>query len=746
MKNTRYLAITGLVCLSLAAPKADGAEAANADPLAKCNVVWTTPSKDHNGSMPIGNGETGLNLWVEPNGDLVFLISRTDSWDENERLCKIGRVRVKFTPGLAGAGFKQTLKLREGEIEIVGGAGDESVTVRVWVDANRQVVHVDADSKKAFQARAGLEIWRSKERRLAGGEAHGVNGFKDPKTVYPDTVLGGQEDRIVWYHRNPVSPWKGTIELQHLKPAIEIGTDPLLHRTFGGVIRGKGLVNADDKTLKSARPVRSLRLSIHTHTQVPATEEEWLAAIEKNIAAADAIGAGQSLAGHRKWWRDFWDRSFILASGNADAEAATRGYVLQRWISAGGGRGNFPIKFNGTIFTVNTQFDPDYRRWGGCYWFQNTRLPYWPMLVSGDHDMMRPLFRMFLDALPLAKIRTPIYFNHEGVFFPETMSFWGTYDNGGHGWGWRTNGKPGDPTVNPYIRFHYSGTIEMLAMMIDYHEYTGDREFLEKELLPIADEYLLWWDKHWKRDEKGKLKMHPSHSCETYWNCTNPTPDVAGLAWDLDRLLELSDEEIGKERRERWKTFRKAIPAMPMTTIAGKPAIAPAEGKLPKRTNSENPELYAIFPFRLYGVGKPGLEMARHTFNHRKVKGNNGWRQDDTQAAFLGLAKTAAGFVTGRARNKHGASRFPAFWGPNMDWIPDQDHGGNLMMALQTMLIQSDGGKIRLLPAWPKDWDVEFKLHAPGNTTVKGRVKDGRLAELDVTPKERQEDVINHLR
>ena len=38
------------------------------DPLDKYNVVWTTPSKDCNGSMPIGNGETGLNVWVEPAG------------------------------------------------------------------------------------------------------------------------------------------------------------------------------------------------------------------------------------------------------------------------------------------------------------------------------------------------------------------------------------------------------------------------------------------------------------------------------------------------------------------------------------------------------------------------------------------------------------------------------------------------------------------------------------------------------
>ena len=180
--------------------------------------------------------------------------------------------------------------------------------------------------------------------------------------------------------------------------------------------------------------------------------------------------------------------------------------------------------------------------------------------------------------------------------------------------------------------------------------------------------------------------------------------------WDLDRLLALKDDKIG--------------------------------AKLPKRTNSENPELYAVFPFRLYGVGKPELEMARHTFNHRRVKGNNGWRQDDTQAAFLGLAKTATEYVAGRSKNKHSASRFPAFWGPNFDWIPDQDHGGNLLMALQTMLIQADNGKILLLPAWPKNWNCDFKLHAPDKTTIECKVGNGKLVKLKVSPESRRKDVI----
>ena len=32
--------------------------------------------------------------------------------------------------------------------------------------------------------------------------------------------------------------------------------------------------------------------------------------------------------------------------------------------------------------------------------------------------------------------------------------------------------------------------------------------------------------------------------------------------------------------------------------------------------------------------------------------------------------------------------------------------------------MQEADGKIYLLPAWPKDWDVDFKLHAPQQTLL----------------------------
>jgi len=49
---------------------------------------------------------------------------------------------------------------------------------------------------------------------------------------------------------------------------------------------------------------------------------------------------------------------------------------------------------------------------------------------------------------------------------------------------------------------------------------------------------------------------------------------------------------------------------------------------------------------------------------------------------------------------------------------------------------------IGLLPAWPKEWDVTFKLRAPKNTSVEGRVKHGEIVTLDITPEDRRKDVV----
>ena len=58
------------------------------------------------------------------------------------------------------------------------------------------------------------------------------------------------------------------------------------------------------------------------------------------------------------------------------------------------------------------------------------------------------------------------------------------------------------------------------------------------------------------------------------------------------------------------------------------------------------------------------------------------------------------------------------------------------------MLLQPVGRRLYLLPAWPRAWDVHFKLHTPAQTTVECVYRAGRVERLTVTPETRRPDVV----
>jgi hypothetical protein len=70
------------------------------------------------------------------------------------------------------------------------------------------------------------------------------------------------------------------------------------------------------------------------------------------------------------------------------------------------------------------------------------------------------------------------------------------------------------------------------------------------------------------------------------------------------------------------------------------------------------------------------------------------------------------------------------------------DHGGVLQLALQNILMQCEGRQIVLLPAWPREWDCDFRLHAPYQTVLEGTVRGGWIEDLRVTPESRRDDVV----
>ena len=57
---------------------------------------WTSPSSNASQSMPCGGGDVGMNVWVEQ-GDVLFYLSRSGCFDENNSLLKLGRFRIHLS-------------------------------------------------------------------------------------------------------------------------------------------------------------------------------------------------------------------------------------------------------------------------------------------------------------------------------------------------------------------------------------------------------------------------------------------------------------------------------------------------------------------------------------------------------------------------------------------------------------------------------------------------------------------------
>jgi len=191
--------------------------------------------------------------------------------------------------------------------------------------------------------------------------------------------------------------------------------------------------------------------------------------------------------------------------------------------------------------------------------------------------------------------------------------------------------------------------------------------------------------------------------------------------------------------REEWNSCLNALPAIPMDSTGTK--VLPAQMYDTPR-NSENPECYTIFPYRIYGIGHPSIEKGLKTFSSRLYKWTSCWSQDPIQASLLGMTDLAKSNIIDNSVSVDKTVKFPAFWASKSDYIPDFDNGGSLMMALQYMLIQNVEKHIYILPSFPSTWTVDFKLQAYGNTTVRVKSKGHNISSLEIIPLSRKADVI----
>ena len=790
MYKTAHCILLGTVTLVSVVSTFGGENDGSADLLDTCNVVWTSQSTNARESMPVGGGDVGLNVWVE-NNELMFYIGRSGTFDENNHMLKLGRVRLSLDPNpfSKDGQFRQELKLAQGYIEISGQTGNHAgATMKIWVDVFCPVIHVDIETNTPVVLDAQYEGWRNADRELPADDRKSrfpcmsLVGYPGTVTMYADHVQH-RDEAVLWYHRNRNDDLVFDKELvqQELEEVADQMWNPLKNRTFGGLMKAEGMVkagtssgryvNTDFRTwrLRSRSPGRTHNLKIYLHTSQSETIEQWNSGLSELIRDADGseISAWRK---HQLWWKRFWQRGHIFIKANRPdpndkAWQVGRNYQLYRYMQGCNAYGKWPTKFNGSFFTwdpglvqnkrgVKTE-TPDFRTWGGgSFTAQNQRLVYWPMLKNGDFDMMPSQFDFYLRALPAAELRTRVYWGHGGCSFTEQLENFGLPVGSCYGWpdalsrwGKREPGTPrGVQSIGCVYQFGHQ--LDFSFMILEYYRYCGKDI---SQYLPFMESAVTFFDEHYQfrqkqrtgkpLDEDGHLVIYPSRGCESYVDAKNPADVIAGLKAVLSGLIKLPDRYVPSVKKEKFRTMLRRVPPLPLEEKDGRPYLAGAES-WSRFAVGEIPELYSVFPYGLYGVGKPGFEVAKHTWTdalrEKQKRMGEPWYQGGIFTARLGLtqeAKEVAVFKLGDS-----GLRFPAFRDTD-DWCPDHNWLGAGMIGLQEMLMQTNDRKIHLLPAWPKDWDVDFRLHAPFQTVIEGKYRDGTMRRLKVTPDSRRDDV-----
>ena len=755
--------------------------------------------------MPCGGGDTGMNVWVE-NGDLLCYVQRSGCFDENNQYLKLGRLRIRLDPNpfAAGTAFRQELKLRHGHVEITGKSGETETRVQIWADVFRPVVHVEVESGTPVQVSAAYENWRQTDLDLPDNDLRprfaclGWDGYPGKVTRFRDEVkfLG---DNVFFHHRNRDENllFDYTLKQQGLSAVKEQLANTQKGRTFGGILRGENFVadgTADGRyldtpftawKLRSKQAAAKHHLELISHIAQTDTLAQWQEQLRAKINEKQPLEESRRMS--REWWQQFWRRSHIVIQPEKpDAQnkpwQIARNYQLFRYQLGCNAFGDYPTKFNGGNFTFdpslvenNRKLDPDWRAWGGgSFTAQNQRLVHWPMLKSGDADLVKPQLEFYRRALPSAVARVKTYYNHDGALFAEQLENFGLPISAG--WGWsepgakkRQRGKEvpfGDPRIdgthgpnsivergeqaNAFVSYHYESQLEMSYLALERHRFSGGDL---KPYLPLIRQSVRFFDEHYQLrqkmrsgkplDDKGKLVIFPSSSCESYRGARNPTDVIAGLHACIDSLLALDDSLLPAGEKAYYRSFQQRIPDFTYGEEKGDRVMLPAQSYA-RYQNYECPQFYPLFPFNRFALGKDDMQVFQDTWKHGKFAKNMviSWHQDGIFFARMGMAKEAADFNSRKLANS--PRRFPTFWGPGHDWTPDHNWGGSGMIGLQEMLMQIIGKRILLIPAWPADWDCDFKLHAPQQTIVEGKVRAGKVTDLRVTPVERRADVEIH--
>ena len=717
--------------------------------IADCRVTWESPSTRAADAMPLP-GTKGAAAWVRfSEGALRIRPTHGGAITEDEAYGTLGSVRLapEGVDLASPRSFRQTLLPEEGTMtaEVVAADGTK-VAWRLWFGAETLVIET--------------KLSRPLPLRVAFGHIVASPARRGDDRV--DVVDGA----LLYSHRNAGARRTRQLAAEQGQDASRL-SPTIASRAYGVAIAGAtraawnpGMPAKVEGTpgheWTGVWPAAAEHVTTLTLGAAPGLATEDLARRGTTVASPEVLPSIRLASEQR--WEDFWRRGGIAINpkaGPADpAHQVGRNHTLARFLLAANQGAELPPRLSGGP-VESPAGRPAPAGWAG----QGLRLVGWAALAGADDDLLTPVLRLYRDRYAAAQTRAKLA-KASGALWPETLTVAGLSSAPT-----APDGMPRDPL----LARHLTSPIEYGWMAARAHLELG--RDLRPDLPWILDAAKGVESLHTPKppaaksvkDGKapaapaapGPLVLQPVSALGVCPGATNPADLVAGLRTLVPFLART--EQVPAAERQAMAALAARLPELPLATRGETEFLAPA-AKFGRVVGAlELPELHAAWPFGLVGVASPtGLELARATWDLAKEprgepRSPTSLRRGDVSGqptlallASLGLADASGKAAVAKLSDAAARARFPLSHGAPESG-PDLASVAAGVAGLHAMLVASEPdpkGRIFLLPAWPRGWDVTFRVRAAGGTVVDGVVEGGRLTRLVTTPAERRDDIV----
>ena len=713
--------------------------------LSGITASWTTPppgivNPKLTTGMLLGNGDIGVVAGDRPDRQ-KFYFGKSDFWGASvknpdadaapvwqESILSLGGLTISSpaaSPDPASF-YRMEQDILHAEVRTTMQLGEAIVQMTSWTaDAtpgsanNYFITELTTDKEVTLQA----ELWVPATYKTGGK-------LLDCSGIYPFSS-GIDKDKL-WTTRenynNPASDHNGGYKA---KTAMVLS---LSGASFQHTSTGPGKVAAGFVI----RPGRKVTLVVCF------SSDKWIGLAKDTRAAAlkdSALRQARKVLSdpgkltllkdrHRNWWKKYWLQSYVdLHDSVFEKFYYGSLYMLGSAIRQGG----MPPSLYGNWITT------DLATWGGRYFLNyNEQASLYGVYSANRPWLALPYSELILHEMPWQRNRTHAA-GFDGICHQRSL----TPD---HLVAARPDPLPVSPVkdIKKLPADQKSNSLFAAIPLIWYYEYTRDEQYLKNKLYPYLKELDLFYRSYLTMDTKPYRMVHSS----AHEGSDDINPNL-----DIGFIRKLYKNLIGEARSLQtdaalipvWQDLLDNLSDYPTVVRNGRTVYVEAA----EMKGSTDPE-------RLFHPGDQPVNLEGGVF-----PGENIYLGGDTASLRIALASLdeLGGWCINKGGSEHNG--FPKHWpvAARIGW-PAADlfnrfrtailfhwRDGNLtafqggggietvgaIEGINSMLMQSEGGVIRLFPVWPLDRDASFtRLRAKGAFLVSAVWKKGKTSGVEI--------------